>query len=1214
MPLLRQRLQEIVHELAKRPGHTEVAVLLSEILIHEFGAQNTDIQYERQLVREVRGRIDALLGRTAFEFKRDLRREAGDAEDQLTRYLSEREAQTGAHFVGIATDGLDWVPYELQRGRLERLRGYRVRTEDPEGLISFLDAAVAIQANVAPEAKRVREELGKQSLAYQVARENLAGMWVSVSAVEEVQLKRLLWAGIMEQVYGSSMDSDDLFFQHTYLTVVAKTMAVRVLGMELPEPADLLSGRAFSQGGIEGAVESDFFDWILESPESRPFVSRVAKQVARFDLERVQTDVLKGLYESLIDPEQRHELGEYYTPDWLAARMCERVIQEPTEQRVLDPACGSGTFLFHAVRRFFAAAEAAGMDSAAAIERCTTMVFGIDVHPVAVQIARITYLLAIGEARLRQHPAISIPVYLGDSLQWNTQIFMDRAQLRIDVPDDAPLEFPAALTADAGAFDDVLNFMLEMSEADAGPEGLTNWLRAHHPMDDKDEAQTLAAYEHLRHLQRSGRDHVWKYVARNQSKPVWLASPSQRVDVLIGNPPWLSYRYMSKAMQARFRKECMDRTIWSGGNVATHQDLSGYFFARSVELYLKAGGTIAFVMPYAALNRKQFAGFRKGSYGGKSMGPNPFTWVRFDEAWAFDEGVQPLFPVPSCVLIGRRIEHRPLPATVKAASGNLINRDASPGEAASRLTWTEEPWPQEPTFRKGSTYREKFRQGATMVPRVLCVVERVASQAIGQNREAPACREPKDNAREGTLEVAPTPARQRRVRLPAAAAAGRVDSALSRPWLCPGGGAMGRGRRPARREGSAGAGLQVPRPLDGGSRAPLVFEQVSSRTSTQVNWDYMPKALGPVSRCPGQGGVREGGHAPDGLRSSGHRSCGYRPQTVLGRCRATGRPVPGNHLEQRHGAFSRIASAKPWPMGRAGLRQADVRTADPGVRCFGAAPYSPGGGGREGGRGGGRRLSARGHALHARAARDPERARRGRGRRSDREAGRGTARSPRRIARGAVRHRQRAHRAACTLHSALCTRGWGCGAGLAHGGGDAGAALAAVAGAERVEGAATAALEGGDGLGLGGRRRGGGWRGGGGGLGLVVVADVLAELLDAGTERAEGVFQAGGAEQQQEHHDDKAKLRQAKPKGSTGCDHGAPPPPQIRKDISTGFAGQARSRRRPEVGSWRLEYGIWDEESFGSDAQQSNFQTSNSNSGPAVRAAGAPIDGKIARR
>src|SRR5271168_1704423 len=81
--------------------------------------------------------------------------------------------------------------------------------------------------------------------------------------------------------------------------------------------------------------------------------------VRRFRLSEVESDVLKILYESLIDRDERHGLGEYYTPDWLAAKIVRHAIDRPVEQRVLDPACGSGTFLFHAVRCFLAeAAEA----------------------------------------------------------------------------------------------------------------------------------------------------------------------------------------------------------------------------------------------------------------------------------------------------------------------------------------------------------------------------------------------------------------------------------------------------------------------------------------------------------------------------------------------------------------------------------------------------------------------------------------------------------------------------------------------------------------------------------------------------------------------------------------------------------------------------------------------------------------------------------------
>jgi type I restriction-modification system DNA methylase subunit len=83
-------------------------------------------------------------------------------------------------------------------------------------------------------------------------------------------------------------------------------------------------------------------------------------------------DVLKALYESLIDPVQRHDLGEYYTPDWLAAKVVRRVVDQPLTQFVLDPACGSGTFLFQAIRRLLAAARDAGWEPTRALAACAT--------------------------------------------------------------------------------------------------------------------------------------------------------------------------------------------------------------------------------------------------------------------------------------------------------------------------------------------------------------------------------------------------------------------------------------------------------------------------------------------------------------------------------------------------------------------------------------------------------------------------------------------------------------------------------------------------------------------------------------------------------------------------------------------------------------------------------------------------------------------------
>jgi SAM-dependent methyltransferase len=729
MVLSARRLNEIVVELVSRPGHEKIRALMFELLVYGLGASSTDIYFERQLP-EVRGRLDALLGQTVFEFKRDLRRERRSAEEELGRYLPERERETGEHFIGIATDGAEFVPYEVEDDELVALPGFRPSADDPGALLLWLDAAVSLQPDLKPEPAIVEVELGRGSLAYRRALAGLNSLWESVRTRPDVQLKRQLWADFLEVVYGTHIDADQLFLQHTYLTVVAKTMATRVLGIALPRAEDLLSGQAFRQAGIAGAVESDFFDWILEAESGAELVARISRQVARFRLEAVEHDVLKGLYESLIDPDQRHDLGEYYTPDWLAARICEQAIARPLEQRVLDPACGSGTFLFQAVRRFLEAADDARMSPAESLKSCVERVIGIDVHPVAVLVARVTYLLALGEERLQDRPeSIALPVYLGDSLQWNTRQLFALRDVVISVPDGPELHFPEWLADDPHRFDETVTMMMEMSGRDASSEAFGAWLRRDGTTSERDLTALIETYGHLRDLRRAGRNHIWGYVARNLSRPLWLSSAPQRCEVIVGNPPWLAYRHMVPHLQARFRDECRRRGLWTGGRLATHQDLSGYFFARCAELYLREGGTIALVMPYGVFSRPAFASFRSGRFD--------TVEVRIDAAWAFDETVQPLFPIPSAVVFGRRTAADALPISVTAFTGRLPRRDASPEEARHRLSERSAPWPGRAALSGLSPYRRAFRQGATMVPRRLCLVERVATGRLGANPLTP---------------------------------------------------------------------------------------------------------------------------------------------------------------------------------------------------------------------------------------------------------------------------------------------------------------------------------------------------------------------------------------------------------------------------------------------------------------------------------------------
>jgi hypothetical protein len=105
-----EQLQEIIAELLLRPGHEKVRGLLFKLLTDGLGAKSADVSFEHQTV-EIRGRIDALLGRTVIEVKSDLRKEA--FETQLAGYLRDRRNVSGQDFVGIVTDGATFSVHEL---------------------------------------------------------------------------------------------------------------------------------------------------------------------------------------------------------------------------------------------------------------------------------------------------------------------------------------------------------------------------------------------------------------------------------------------------------------------------------------------------------------------------------------------------------------------------------------------------------------------------------------------------------------------------------------------------------------------------------------------------------------------------------------------------------------------------------------------------------------------------------------------------------------------------------------------------------------------------------------------------------------------------------------------------------------------------------------------------------------------------------------------
>jgi N-6 DNA Methylase len=762
-------LTATIAELASRPGHEKVRTLITHLLTEHLGAKSTDITFEKRVV-EIKGRIDALLGRTVIEFKSNLAKERKDADAQLSSYLPHREKETGEPWVGIATDGYEYTVHRFRDGQLVTLASTKATVDNPRALTAWLESVVLLADSLAPDVDAIRRELGRESVTYAYAIRELETLWEHQKTHPEAILKRDLWHRLLGLAYGSDVEAPALFLQHTYLTIVAKVIATLAFEEDpLIDGEALLSGRTFENAGITGTVENDFFDWLLVDPRGPALVTQIASQVKRFRLQDIQVDVLKGLYESLIDPDQRHYLGEYYTPDWLAERVVEAAVDKPLEQRVMDPSCGSGTFLFHAIRHLVKAGQAAKLPPKDIVELALERIAGIEVHPVAVIFARTTFLLALLPVLKAGRPAtISIPVFLGDALQWSIRDLFNAQELEVVVPapgealkDMAPvirgntssatvagrtaLRFPGTIAREKDLLDDTIKAMLELSERKpAAPStALASFVRSKGVTIDGDVAMLTETYTRLVKLQEEGRNHIWGYVVRNLSRPVWLSNDQQKADVIVGNPPWVRYSVMGENLKTRFKEECQATGLWVGGKVATSQDMCAYFFARVTQLYLRkqgADGTpgkIAMVLPYAAMRMEPYREFLKGRFKDRAVTTRDAR-VEFTAAWTFDHEVGPLFPVPACVLFAKitsRIETA-LPATVLAYKGRLPRRDASREQAAGALSVEERTWPRE-DVGVTSPYKERFRAGATLFPRRFIFVERVSQGRLGDNPEAP---------------------------------------------------------------------------------------------------------------------------------------------------------------------------------------------------------------------------------------------------------------------------------------------------------------------------------------------------------------------------------------------------------------------------------------------------------------------------------------------
>jgi len=142
--------------------------------------------------------------------------------------------------------------------------------------------------------------------------------------------------------------------------------------------------RAFTR-----ALEIDYHAVFAEDvPDRIQWPSEASRELASLihdfrtrDFSNVPQDVVGTVFERLIPPEDRHGFGQYFTPENLCDLIVGFCVRSATDN-VLDPTCGTGTFLIRAYDRLRSLGQANHVN-------LLSQTWGVDIAPFPAELATI---------------------------------------------------------------------------------------------------------------------------------------------------------------------------------------------------------------------------------------------------------------------------------------------------------------------------------------------------------------------------------------------------------------------------------------------------------------------------------------------------------------------------------------------------------------------------------------------------------------------------------------------------------------------------------------------------------------------------------------------------------------------------------------------------------------------------------------------------------
>lgn len=639
---------------------------LFDKIARNFGLKPAD--YEHKIRAVMKGdRPDAMYGHLIIEYKSpgilSQKTSASSAIEQVKNYIiqkSETEQLKKSLYFASIFDGymIAFVRYSevedtwkinrpIPIGResllkiVEAISGLRRKPLDAEILIKDLGPRSEIAIDFINELFRTKIVRPRTKILY----EEWYSTFLQVVAYDPKKLKEL------DEIYRVGLRTEEegkrlLFAIQTYYAMVMKLLSAEIISFYsggrfmksyLAELEDAsLRGKlreAFfeleNEGGIfqklmgiSNFLEGDYFSWYIEE-WNKNIETVIAKLIhalsfyepSTTDLEpeRIR-DLFKVLYQELLPRKLRHSFGEYYTPDWLSELVLDEVgyvsNQHPINKRLLDPACGSGTFLVTAIKRLQLYREEHNIDPRVIFESAIKDIVGYDLNPLAVLSSRANFIIALADL-LRYRPKnFEIPVYLCDSISIRPSNVIDE-QIQVyelrTVVGSFRIPVPAVERNEIHSVLDVLKSQLTILSNEKEFEEV---LKLSLPRIEYADV-IIQLYKKLMALEREKKNRIWVGLLRNSFAPLLQG----RFDYVVGNPPWINW----ESLPERYRE--ISKNLWEEMGLITKgktaslgrvkRDLAMLFIAVSTKRYLKEGGRLGMLLPFTLFKVTAGQGFRE---------------------------------------------------------------------------------------------------------------------------------------------------------------------------------------------------------------------------------------------------------------------------------------------------------------------------------------------------------------------------------------------------------------------------------------------------------------------------------------------------------------------------------------------------------------------------------------------------------------------------